>query len=189
MLPRLLGPILGLTALLFVGCAHGSVALTPSVESRDAITSASRVFVMQASAGARQVTQGGRTFETTALVPPALSEQITNRIIEIVIERDRRAEVVETPILGRAVSLALAKGATHLVVSEVAVWREAATQTTTEPDRIEIRLQFLRLEPRTVVTTVVFKNRGGMVAIRDKPVTRLLDDSFRRAVQRLIDGR
>lgn len=182
-----LAGVLILAAL--AGCAHSSVAKSiKPCERLDGISNA-RVFVMQTIGARRTVIENGRTIHKVQGFPPTAGRTITDHVLETVRRRHPEAELVDTPYIGQAITTALDRGATHLVVPEVKGWQDTATQHTGVRDRVEIELRLVQLRPHTSIASVTFRKTSGFLAVRDESPTRLIDDSFRDAVQQLLGER
>ena len=182
-----LASVLILAAL--AGCAHSSVAKSiKPCERLDCISNA-RVFVMQTIGAQRTVIENGRTVQKVQGFPPTAGRTISDRVLETVRRRHPEAELVDTPYIGQAITTAPDRGATHLVVPEVKDWQDAATQHTGVRDRVEIELRLVQLRPHTSIASVTFRKTSGFLAVRDESPTRLIDDSFRDAVQQLLGER
>ena len=181
--------VLAIVLAVLAGCAHSSVTKSIKPPERlDSIPNA-RVFVMQAIGAQRTVIENGRTMQKVQGFPPSAGRAITDRVLETVRQRDPEAELVDIPFIGQAITTALDRGATHLIVPEVKQWRDAETQYTGVRDRVEIELRLVQLRPHTTIASVTFRKTNGFLAVRDESPTRLIDNSFRDAVQRLLGER
>ena len=184
---KLAGVLIVLAAL--AGCAHSSV--TKSIKPRpgpENIPNA-RVFVMQTIGAQRTVMENGRTIQKVQGFPPSAGRAITDRVLDTVRQRHPEAELVDIPFIGLAITTALDRGATHVIVPEVKDWRDAETQYTGVRDRVEIELRLVQLRPHTTIAAVTFRKTNGFLAVHDESPTRLIDNSFRDAVRKLLGER
>jgi hypothetical protein len=116
---------------------------------------------------------------------PPDTEGFAARLLGIVHEHDPGAEVVHGNEAA-ASRLAFDRGARYLLVATVFRWRDAQTQYSAEPDRIDISLRLMRLQPATLVREFRFDAQGARLAVRDAPADRLLNGKFRESVRRLV---
>jgi hypothetical protein len=184
---RLAGSLIVLAAL--AGCAHSSVTTAVKPRERLAGIPNARVVVMQTIGAKRTIIESGRPIQRVQGFPPSAGRTITDRVLETVRQRHPEAELVDTPFIGQAITTALDRGATHMIVPEVKEWRDAETQYTGQRDRVEIELRLVQLRPYTTIASVTFRKNNGFLAVRDESPTRLIDNSFRNAVQQLLGER
>ena len=184
---KLAGVLMVLAAL--AGCAHSSVTKSIKPCGRLDCISNARVFVMQTIGAQRTVIENGRTIQKVQGFPPSAGRAITDRVLETVRRRHPEAELIDVPYIGQAITTALDRGATHLIVPEVKDWHDAETQYTGVRDRVEIDLRLVQLRPHTTIASVTFKKTNGFLAVRDQSPTRLIDNSFSDAVQQLLGER
>ncbi len=186
-----MGKLAGVLIVLAVlaGCAHSSVTKSIKPCERLNCIPNARVFVMQTIGAQRTVIENGRTIQKVQGFPPSAGRAITDRVLETVRQRHPEAELVDIPFIGQAITTALDRGATHLIVPAVKDWRDGETQYTGVRDRVEIELRLVQLLPHTTIASVTFRKTNGFLAVRDESPTRLIDDSFRDAVQQLLGER
>jgi len=161
---------LGLIFLRTVGCAHTTVRFQGGPPVVDTVSGPISVLVLPGPA-----------------LPPD-SAGFPTLLLEIAGERDRNAELVygaETA----ASRVALDHGARFLLVATVQRWRDAETQYSGEPDRVEIALKLMRLQPAGLVREFQFSARSSQLAVRDAAADRLLGYRFRQAVRELLGYR
>lgn len=117
---------------------------------------------------------------------PAITADLTTRILSIVRERFPDADVAQGTID------AATRGATHLLVPTITEWTEMRTDDPIgalvgRHESVTIAMRLMRLDPPALISEVTFHNRA-RVTLNRKAI-RLLDDRFRRDVLQLLPKR
>src|SRR6185436_9493574 len=120
---RSMASLLVAAAIVLPGCASTSLTWAPRIIPETPPPPAGQVFVTKASGPRRTEFIAGRWQTVVGVGGPGPVDRITDQVLTIVRERYPFAEVIDTPLDEPAAAMAIARGATHMIMTSVLEWR------------------------------------------------------------------